>query len=141
MLARINKRFPTFFDDLIGREFMPDFFEADGFKSLPAVNIIEGDDNYTIEVAAPGLEKKDFHIELENNCLTISSEKEQKSEETREKFARKEFSYSSFRRSFILPETVNNEKIQANYKDGILYVKVPKKEEAKVKPARQIAIS
>lgn len=140
MLARINKRFPTFFEDLIGREFLPDFYETNGFKSLPAVNIVEGDDSFTIEVAAPGLEKKDFHVDLENNCLTISSEKEQKSEETNEKYARKEFSYSTFRRSFTLPETVNSEKIQASHKDGILFVKIPKKDEAKVKPARQISV-
>jgi HSP20 family protein len=141
MLARINKRFPTFFEDLIGREFLPDFYEANGFKSLPAVNIVEGDDSFTIEVAAPGLDKKDFQVDLENNFLTISSEKEQKSEETNEKYARKEFNYSTFRRSFTLPETVNSEKIQASHKDGILYVKIPKKDEAKVKPARQIAVS
>jgi len=141
MLARINNRFPIFFEDLIGREFLPDFYEAKSFKRLPAVNIVEGDDSFTIEVAAPGLEKKDFHVDLDNNCLTISSEKEQESEETTEKYARKEFSYSTFRRSFTLPETVNSEEIQASHKDGILYVKIPKKDEAKVKPARQIAVS
>jgi HSP20 family protein len=141
MLARINKSLPTFFEDLIGREFIPSFYETNGFKSLPAVNIVEADDSYTIEVAAPGLDKKDFHIDLENSCLTISSEKEQKNEESNDRYARKEFSYSSFKRSFTLPETVNSDKIAASHKDGILYVKIPKKDEAKVKPARQIAVS
>ena len=141
MLARINKSFPTFFEDLIGREFIPDLYEMNGFKSLPAVNIVETDDSYTIEVAAPGLDKKDFQIDLENSCLTISSEKEHKNEETNDRYARKEFSYSSFKRSFTLPETVNSDKIAASHKDGILYVKIPKKDEAKVKPARQIAVS
>ena len=141
MLARINKSFPTFFEDLIGREFIPGFYEMNGFKSLPAVNIVEADDSYTIEVAAPGLDKKDFHIDLENSCLTISSEKEPKNEETNDRYARKEFSYSSFKKSFTLPEMVNSDKIAASHKDGILYVKIPKKDEAKVKPARQISIS
>ena len=140
MLARINRTLPSVFDDFFGREFFP-VFEHDSFKSLPAVNITEGTDDFTIEVAAPGLDKKDFNIDLENNCLTISSEKEDKAEEKEEKYTRREFRYSSFRRSFTLPETVDSDKIKAKHRDGILSITIPKKEEAKFKPVRQITIS
>jgi HSP20 family protein len=141
MLARINKRFPVFFDDFVGRDYLPGVFSGDHYKSLPAVNIAENDDSYVIEVAAPGLEKKDFSVSLENDCLTISSEKENKSEESNERYTRKEFMYHSFRRSFTLPDTVNSDKIKASHKNGILYVTVPKKDEAVVKPARQIEVA
>ena len=141
MLTRINKRFPVFFDDFMGRDYMPEFFSNDHYKSLPAVNIVENDDNFVIEVAAPGLEKKDFNVNLEKNCLTISSETDNKSEESNERYTRKEFMYNSFRRSFTLPETVNSDKIKASHTNGILFVSIPKKEEAMVKPARQIDVS
>lgn len=109
--------------------------------STPAVNIVEGKDEFRIEVAAPGLNKEDFKINLENDQLTISVNKEVKKEENEERYTRKEFSYSSFTRVFTLPETVNGENIRAEHKDGILHIHVPKKEEAKPKPAREIAIA
>jgi len=109
--------------------------------SLPAVNIVESKEDYRIEVAAPGLNKDDFKINLENNVLTVSSEKEDKHEENDEKVMRREFSYSSFSRSFTLPQTVNSEKIKASHKDGILQVIIPKKDEAREKPSREIKIS
>lgn len=110
-------------------------------SSTPAVNIIEGKDDFKIEVAAPGLSKEDFRINLDNDLLTISANKETKTEEQNETYTRREFSYSSFCRSFTLPETVDGEKISASQKEGILTIHVPKKEEAKVKPAREIAIA
>mgnify|MGYP003702624547 CR=1 FL=1 len=140
MLVKMNRMFPGFSNDFWGRDFYPAHYNSFGFKSLPAVNIGEGDNEYTIEVAAPGLEKKDFRIDLENNCLTISSAREDKNEEENEKYTRREFQYNTFSRSFTLPETVESEKIVAKHSDGILYVSIPKKEEAKVKPAREIAI-
>ena len=93
-------------------------------------------------MAAPGFEKKDFKIELLNNLLTISSEKQVETE-TKEgqQFTRQEFSYQSFSRSFTLPNTVEGEKIQAKYENGILKVAIPKKEEAKPKPVKQIEIN
>ncbi len=108
---------------------------------MPSVNIKEGKDEYAIEVAAPGFDKKDFRIDLNNNVLEISSEKEVKEENKDEKVMRREFRYSSFKRTFTLPDTVDTEKIKASYKDGILSISVPKKDEAKVKPTKQIAIS
>ncbi len=112
--------------------------------TLPAVNVRETNDDFMIDVAAPGMKRDDFKVELDNNILTISSELEEKLEEKDKsgKFTRREFSYQSFQRSFSLPESkVDGGKISAKYADGILHVIVPKREDAKVKPARQIAVS
>ncbi|HEU5366741.1 MAG TPA: Hsp20/alpha crystallin family protein, partial [Hanamia sp.] len=84
-----------------------------------------------VSLAAPGLKKEDFKINLEGNMLTISSEKEEKNEEKDEKYTRQEYSYSSFERSFTLPDEVNQDKIDAHYQDGVLNLVLPKKEEAK----------
>ncbi len=109
--------------------------------TVPAVNIAENNDEYRIEVAAPGLSKDDFKVNVENDTLTISANKEDKKEEKTETYTRKEFSYTSFCRSFSLPDTVDSDKIKAEHKDGILTIHVPKREEAKPKPAREIKIS
>lgn len=107
--------------------------------SLPAVNIRETEDDFTIEVAAPGMKKDDFEINYDNGRLTISSER---NEEDTDNYNRREFSYQSFCRSFEIEDNViNNDKIKAKYNDGILYITLPKREEIKPKPARQIAIS
>ena len=109
--------------------------------TLPAVNIKEDEDGFEVEMSAPGLDKKDFKIELNNSVLTISSEKMAENE-TKEgqQFSRREFSYQSFSRSFSLPESAESEKIEAKYENGILTVNIPKKEEAKPKPTKQIEI-
>ena len=133
---------PSFFDEFFGKELNPGLFEDRANMSVPAVNVLEDPDNFKIEVAAPGLDKKDFKIDLDNNVLTISSEKEYKHEDEKEgKFMRREFAYASFKRSFTLPESVDADKIKANYKEGLLYINIPKREEAKQKPPRQISIS
>ncbi len=137
--SRLNM--PSLVDDFFGRDFMDNFFSERTGINVPAVNLAENNDEYRIEVAAPGLEKNDFKIDLENDVLTISSEKEVKDEQKDEKFMRCEFNYSKFSRSFTLPESANVEKIKANHKDGILYVRIPKKEETKQKPPKQIDIS
>jgi HSP20 family protein len=106
------------------------------------VNIKESTDEFEVELAAPGLDKKDFNIELNNDMLTISSEKKIENEiKEGQQFARREFSYQSFSRSFTLPNTVDNDKIRAKYENGILRVSIPKKDEAKPKPVKQIDIS
>jgi len=109
--------------------------------TLPSVNVKESADGFEVDMAAPGLEKKDFKIEINHGTLTISSEKKVENE-TKEgqQFTRREFSYQSFSRSFTLPETVDNDKISAKYENGILKVSIPKKEEAKPKPAKTIEI-
>ncbi|WP_052596622.1 Hsp20/alpha crystallin family protein [Aureispira sp. CCB-QB1] len=116
---------------------------ANNRTTLPSVNIKETTDEYCVEVAAPGMKKEDFHIELDNNTLTIKSEVEHENEATEgENFTRKEFCYQSFQRSFNLNNrVVDDSNIKATYQDGILSLTLPKKEEAKKKPARQIEIS
>jgi HSP20 family protein len=140
MLARINRTYPNLFDEFFRTDFYPVHYRMNGYKSLPAVNISEGDNGFTIEIAAPGLEKKDFKIDLDNDVLTIASAREDKKEESGDHFTRREFGYSSFSRSFNLPETVDAEGIAASHKNGILSVSIPKKEEARPQPVRKIAI-
>jgi HSP20 family protein len=105
------------------------FFDSDWFKkqSVPAVNVKETEKNFEIEVAAPGLSKKDFKITVDNGVLTISSEKKEEKEQKEKDYTRKEFSYSSFNRSFTLPENANEDDMKANYEDGLLKLSVAKK--------------
>lgn len=111
--------------------------------SVPAVNILETAENFIFEVAVPGKNKKDFIIELENDVLSISSDEkeEHKTVDESGRFTRKEFSYNNFKRVFGLPESVDREKISASYNNGILEIKLPKLETAKVKAKRTIKIS
>ena len=137
--------FPALFDDFFNR----DLFNwgqsnfSDTNTTIPAVNIKETNDNYEVEVAAPGMTRKDFKVELDGNILTISSEKsDEKQEKDEGNYTRKEFSYQSFVRTFNLPkDVVDAEKIQAKYSDGLLHLLIPKKEEAKQRPPRLIQIS
>ena len=132
----------TFLND-IWSEDMPSVFRSNFNEgmTLPKVNIKETTDNFEVHMAVPGFKKDNFNISIENEELLISAEIEENKEETNDEFTRKEFGYASFRRSFILPETVDGDKIKAKYEDGILNVVLPKKEEAKPKPARTIKIS
>jgi len=134
---------PALVDDFLGRELFN--WDNSNFSStqttVPAVNIRETEDSFGVEVAAPGLEKKDFKIQLENNLLTISSQKEIREENQHEGYSRREFSYQSFQRSFVLPkDVVNDEGIVARYENGLLQLVIPKKEEAKQKAPRLIEI-
>ena len=112
--------------------------------SIPAVNIREKKDSFEVEMAAPGMQKKDFNIELDGNMLTISAERSEKREDKSgdEKYACREFSYQSFQRSFNLPkDVVDIDKIKAHYEDGLLQLSIPKKETAKQKPSKTISIT
>jgi HSP20 family protein len=111
--------------------------------TVPSVNVRENDDEYLVEMAVPGMKKEDFQIEVNNNVLTIRSEvKNEQEKKEGETYTRREFSYQSFYRSFNLNhQEVDESKIKATYKDGILSVALPKKEEAKPKPSRSIKIS
>ncbi len=136
-----NALFPWFSDML------DEFLNTDIFNdmpqvasSVPAVNIKETDKAYVIELAAPGLKKDDFDIDLDNNVLTISYKKKEEKKEEEGNYTRREFYFTEFKRSFTLPETANLEKIEAKYKDGILEVTIEKKEEAQVKPKKKISI-
>jgi len=140
-ILRSKSYFPAFTDDFFGRDFLSNFLDNETALSTPAVNVSENKNEFLIDVAAPGLDKDDFIIDLHNNLLTISSEKENKREEKEEKCIRREFSYSSFKRSFSLPDTADVDKITASHQYGILHISIPKKEEAKEKPVRQIKVS
>lgn len=128
-------------------ELMEDFDKNFFFRSLenrnltPSVNICETEDKFGLELAAPGLKKEDFNINLDNNVLTISAELKNESEEKSEKLIRREFNFSSFNRSFSLPKMIDLDNIKADYTNGILKVTLPKREEAKVAVNRQIAIA
>lgn len=109
--------------------------------TLPAVNIKETENDFIVDVAVPGMNKKDFKIDLDNDVLTISSEKTSNKEDSDDNYTRKEYSYMSFKRSFTLPKNVvDSDKINATYKNGELKITIPKLDEAKPKPARLIEV-
>ena len=140
MLPTITRRtFSPFLSNLFDDDFFPVL--SNRTSSMPAVNIKENDKNFTIELAVPGMDKKDLKIDISEDVLTISSETRDEAEEEKDGYKRKEFSYSSFCRSFYIPENVNRDKIGASYKDGILTVELPKQEEDKNKITRQVKIS
>jgi HSP20 family protein len=143
MLPMLRKQFylPNFADDFFGKDVVSNFLDNQSVFSMPAVNIVETKDNFKIEVAAPGLNKDDFKIDLHNNVLSISSEKQNSKDDKNERIMRREFSYSSFKRSFGLPDLVEQDQIKAIHQNGVLIIEIPKRDEAKEKPARQISIS
>ena len=128
---------------------LSDFFNEDFFQthnrpstSLPAVNIREDEKSFYLDLAVPGMNRNDLKIEVKDDVLTISAEQKEESNEEFEGYKRREFSYSSFCRSFYLPEDVNGEKIGAAYKDGILNIEIPKlTEDKKKEKIRKISIS
>lgn len=124
---------PSLFDNFFKpwNEWFEDSRLTGKMNRMPAVNIIENNDQYTVSLAAPGLSKEDFKIDIDGHMLTISSEKEEKTEKKDELYTRKEYSYSSFSRSFNLPEDVKMEAIDAHYENGVLSIVLPRKEEAK----------
>lgn len=144
------------FGNLVTQDFydMDDFFDNrrwvtnlmperfwNGKRSEPALNIKETDDNFEIELAAPGFGKKDFNVTIDEGCLNISAEKSTSEEKKEDNYTRREFSYNSFERSLQLPESVKEEEIKAKYNDGILSFKLAKKEEAKKRPPKVIEIA
>ncbi|CAM1356281.1 MULTISPECIES: Hsp20/alpha crystallin family protein [Tenacibaculum] len=130
---------PNVFNDFF-RDWSTSNF-SDTNTTLPAVNIKENENEFTVDVAAPGMNKEDFQVNLENDILTISSERKENKEDTNDNYTRKEYSYMSFRRSFTLPKgIVDSEKIKATYKNGELKINIPKLETAKPKPAKLITV-
>lgn len=136
---------PGFFNDFLTRDLWNWGLSNNSVTNttIPAVNIKETNDTFDVEVAAPGMGKEDFRIELDGNTLTISSEKTNELNENEdERYSRREFSYQSFQRKFELPkDVVDAEKIEARYENGLLHLIIPKKEEAKQRPPRMIQIS
>lgn len=137
-----DELFPTF-NSLWDDSFSNDLFNR-GLElgtSLPAVNLSETDTSYHVEVAIPGFKKEDLNINVDNNFLTISSEKKDEKEEKKgKKVTRREFSYTSFQRSFQLPDNVNKANISAEYKDGILKLDLPKTVQTRVEDKKKIEI-
>lgn len=125
------------FDNNFENELMPSFNKG---ISLPAVNIKETNNEFVLELAAPGMKKSDFNIEVDNKMLSISSEVSEKNKTEAGNYSRREFGYASFKRTFNLPETVDAAKVSASYNDGILTVNLPKREEAIPKPPKRIEI-
>jgi HSP20 family protein len=141
MLPVIKSSFPSLMNEFLNDDWFDGFFNIVPVKNnMPTVNIIEEKDQFRLEIAAPGLEKEDFKLDLHNDVLTISAEKKQENEEKNKKYLRREFSYCSFKRSFSLPEYVDSDKIEAKHKNGILTITIPKKEEAKEKEPKTIKI-
>jgi HSP20 family protein len=145
LIKKTNGNFPSvrsLFTDILD---VDRFFENDPFfkatDRTPSVNIKEKDKAFEVELVVPGMNKKDFKIQLDNNILRISAEKSDEKKEENEKFTRREFSYNSFVRAFELPSSVNADAIDAQYQEGILRLSLPKKQEAQQKAKKEISIA
>ena len=139
----IVKRKDLVFPSLMNEYFRPDWFGGvdRSDSNVPAVNIKDNEKEFELELAVPGRKKEDFNVEVDKNILTISSETKTQDEVSEDNYTRREFAFSSFKRVFTLPETINEGKIDASYKDGVLKLILPKKEEALPKPKRLIDIA
>ncbi len=138
-LMRWHQRNPI--SDIMNNFFDNDLADIFGKRACdPAANILENNESFNLEIAAPGMKKDDFKISLENNILTISADMEDQKREEGKNYTRKEFYYGTFSRSFTLPRTIDLEKIKAEYEQGILKITLPKREEARLESKREITI-
>ncbi|TDU40121.1 heat shock protein Hsp20 [Gelidibacter sediminis] len=142
---RSNASLPSFsswvedlFESGMGTGFMSNFNTG---MTLPAVNIKENAEEFFLEIAVPGMKKSDFDIDVDNKILSVSSERKEDNTTEEGNYTRREFGYASFKRTFTLPDSIESDHISAKYEDGILTVHLPKKEEAKEKPAKRINVS
>ena len=149
LVIRNRPTLPSLANDFFNRgSLFPSIFDFDGdlldFNGgsllIPNANIIENEKNFKIELAAPGLERKDFKVEVDNGVLTISAEKKEEKKEEDKNYRRKEFSYNSFSRAFTLPDNSLPDKVEAKYEDGILKITLPKKEITISKPVKEIKV-
>ena len=141
MLARINRNYvPAYWDDFFNDRVFNNFSNNQCNHTSPAVNVIEEEKGFRIEVAVPGLSRDDFNIEVDNDVLTISSVEKEKKEDKKHNYTRREFSYRSFKRSFQLPETIDQDQIQASHEAGVLSLNLPKKDEVVQKAPKQIEV-
>lgn len=138
IVRKTNPLFPSLFDEFFTRDYGIDL--APRTNHTPAVNITEKDDAFHLELIAPGKDKKDFDVELEEDTLTISTTAENEIAEDSTQFTRREFDYASFSRSFRIPETIDTKNIKANYKNGLLSIVLPKRKEAIPEPKKKIEI-
>ena len=141
MLTRINRNFvPTYWDDFFNDKFFNVQDTTVKGKNSPAVNVLENEKGFSIELAAPGVAQEDFNIEVENDLLTISAEQREASKDSDIKYLRKEFGFNAFKRSFQLPDTINVASISARHNNGILSIELPKKAEVVENAHRQIKV-
>jgi HSP20 family protein len=141
MLAKINRHYvPAYWDDFFNDKFFKNIHTVNNNATSPAVNVVEEDNVFRIEVAVPGLTRKEIRIDLENDILTVASEQKEQKEENTQRYVRREFGTSTFKRSFQLPDTIDFEKIKARHDAGILTIELPKKEEVVQKAPKQIEI-
>jgi len=131
--------FSDILENFFGRNYFPSFYGNDTCQ-VPSVNIVETENSFRIDVAAPGFAKENFKISYDDSVLTIAGTKEEKNETTKEKYTRREFAYASFERSFTLPDNLDSDKIEASYEDGILKINIPKKPEEVKKQVKEIVI-
>ncbi len=131
----VSPWFSDVFDSILNDQLLSDRF----VNKVPAVNIAENENEFHIELAAPGLKKEDFKINLDKNVLSVSAEKKVEKTDESKKYTKREYSYNSFVRTFTLPDSADHAKINAEYTDGVLKLNVAKKEEAKIQ-SREIAI-
>ena len=137
-IARRNTWLPDVFNELFDSNFMPRTI-----SNVPAINVKESDKAYTVELAAPGMKKEDFNVNIDdegNLKVRMESKSEKKEEDNDGHYLRREFSYSTFERTLILPEDVDKDKIAATVADGVLTISLPKVEKAEVKTSRQIIV-
>ena len=139
LIRKQNPFFPSLVDELFNQDRRVRTSSIS--STTPAVNIIEQDTQFLIELAAPGNKKEDFEIEIEDGILSISSSNKEDNTSEKETFTRHEFSYNSFRRSFMIPESVDVSSIEATYNEGVLLIKLLKLEEALPQPKKLITIS
>lgn len=130
--ANVNELFDNFFTNKWNTEERANF--------VPATNIVENEKDFRIELSAPGFNKTDIKVEVENDTLVIKGEHKEEKNETKENYTRKEFNYGSFTRSFTLPENINTETLEAKYENGILSIVLPKRTEEKVKAVKEVKI-
>jgi HSP20 family protein len=146
-IAKKNGGLPSLLSDFFGTSLIDrDFFGQDLFPSrlginVPTANVTETAKEYKIELAAPGLERKDFAVEVDNHTLKISAQKEEEKKENEGEYSRREYSFNSFSRSFALPENVKESNIDAKYENGVLKVSIPKAKETPAKPSHKVAVS
>jgi len=127
--------FPSLLSDTFER-----LWSDEDINWMPSANIRERAEDFKIDLAVPGMAKKDFHVEVDNGVLTVSGERKEEKVEEKENVTRREFHYGSFRRSFTLPDSANPDQVKANYNDGILSLTIAKREESKLKPKKTINI-
>lgn len=141
LIKKPKKEFPSV-RSMFNQLWDMDDFSTDLFRQrVPSVNVSETAEDFSLEVMAPGLSRNDFNISIDNGCLTVSSEKEEKKEEKEKHYTRKEYSYNAFERTFNMPESVDKDAVSAKYKDGILTITLAKTSEAKKEQPKTIDIS